>query len=227
MNAVILGCSSMVLHIKAAQEKMKTTHPTIWVDKNYHMEPKEMRLKLLETIAQLASEADTVLAAMGFCGGSWNEVVIEKRLVIPRVDDCITLLLHNDESWHLNLKKPGHFYMRDSGSGSYSLEAMRQKLIAKHGEKKANALFEAWFEHYTDIDIIETGVYDCRKKEYLEIAEQNAKLTNTTVNHVPGSNILMEKLVSGRWDEQFLVVEAGHMITGKDFTASHQTDRFM
>lgn len=50
MNAVILGCSSMVLHIKAAQEKMKTTHPTIWVDKNYHMEPKEMRLKLFSFV---------------------------------------------------------------------------------------------------------------------------------------------------------------------------------
>jgi len=56
---------------------------------------------------KLSAEVDSVPETMEFCGGSWNEVFSEKRIVIPRVDDCISLLLHTDDARHPNLKEKG------------------------------------------------------------------------------------------------------------------------
>ena len=35
--------------------------------------------------------------------------------------------------------------------------------------------------------------------------------------YVPGSNIILEKLVSGKWDDQFLIIEKGGVMTEEDF----------
>lgn len=209
MDAVILGCSSLLGHIEAAQAKMATNYPVIPLDRKYHVEPREMRREIREALEQLPPEVDTVMVAMGFCGGSWEGVAARQRLVIPRVDDCITLLLHTDEASHFNLKKQGHFYLRDVDQGPYSLEGIQQSLCARHGQERGEQIFASWFAAYTDADIVDTGVYDCHSPAYLAEAKRNADLAGCRLNHVLGSNLLLEKLVSGLWDEQFVVVEPG------------------
>ena len=67
----------------------------------------------MEALHTIPESSDTVLVAMGFCGGSWKDIDTEKRIVIPKVDDCITLMLHTDDSPHFNLKQATHLYMRD------------------------------------------------------------------------------------------------------------------
>lgn len=217
MNAVILACSSLERHIDAAQTKMKTSYPVVTVDRKYHVDPKQMRQQIIETMQNLHSEADTVLVAMGFCGGSWNAVDSDRRIVIPRVDDCITLLLHTDDAWHPNLKQMGHLYLRDSDTASYSLTAMQQKLCDEYGRQNGMDIFHSWFESYTDVDVIDTGEYDCYSEHYVTEAQKNADLIQCRLNYVKGSNLLLEKLVSGHWDQQFLIVEPGQMLSNRDF----------
>lgn len=217
MNAIILACSSLQIHIDAAQTKMKTSYPMVLVDRKYHKDPKEMRRQVIKTIQNMHPEVDTILVAMGFCGGSWDEMVFEKRIVIPKVDDCITVLLHTDDEWHPNLKKAGHFYLSDSGTDEYSPIPMQQELCEKCGEEVGMEVFHSWFQSYTDVDIIDTGEYDCYAQEYVAEAQKNADLIRCQLNYVKGSNLLLEKLVSGRWDQQFLVAEPGQLISYQDF----------
>ena len=75
------------------------------------MEPNRMRAHILETLQDLSDEIDTVLVAMGFCGGSWQDVVCTKRLVIPRVDDCISLVMTTTETSKPCTKQQGHMYV--------------------------------------------------------------------------------------------------------------------
>lgn len=217
MNPIILACSSMEGHLKAAQTKMKTNHSVVFIDRKYHENPKRMRREIIETMQSLPPEVDTILAAMGFCGGSWSEVPLEKRIVIPRVDDCITLLLHTDNVWFPNLKKAGHFYLLEEENELFSLKGMRQSLCEKYGEKKSMEIFHAWFETYTDVDIIDTGQYDCYSESYTVKARENAEVIQCPLHYVKGSNIILEKLVSGCWDQQFLVAEPGRLLSEMDF----------
>ena len=217
MNAVILACSSMARQVAAAQRKMGTDYPVRCVDRRYHAEPKEMRLKLIEALGGLAGEFDTVLVAMGFCGGSWESVYAPVRVVAPRADDCITILLNTDGAPHENLKEPGHIYIRDTDTGRYSLEGLRESVCERYGREQGLALFDKWFASYTHADIIDTGTYDSSAEDFLAQARRGAEITRCELRHVPGGNVVLEKLVSGDWDDLFVVAEAGETLTREMF----------
>lgn len=217
MKAVLLACSSLTKDVMAAQEKMHTNHPVIWLNRKYHADPKEMRRQIQKTLSELDPTADTVLVAMGFCGGSWGDLAARQRIVIPCVDDCITLLLHTDDRKASNLKQTGHFYFRELDAGEISLESMEKRLCQSRGEAQGRALFHQWFDPFTHIDIIDTGTYDSYAPDHLRQVQRDADLTQCAVRHVPGSIRILEKLVSGQWDEQFLIVEPGNSLAWKDF----------
>lgn len=216
-HTVILTCSSMKLHVEAAQTKMHTQFPVIELDRRFHAEPAQMRKHILKALKALPSDYEVVLAAMGYCGGSWDNISCPKRVVIPKVDDCITLLLHTDDTPHCNLKEAGHMYFRDSDTGPYSIQAMKDEICRKYGMEFGTSIFGSWFQNYTNADIIDTGVYDCYSEEYAAEAQQNADLIRCSLGYVSGSNLILEKLVSGKWDDQFAVFEPGQMIKKTDF----------
>ena len=218
MHAAIIACSSLAGPVSQAQEKMNTRHPVRFVDRKYHVSPADMRLQILQALDSLEAQVDTVLVAMGFCGGSWRDVSTDRRIVIPYVDDCVTLLLHTEDTPCPNLKKPGHFYVREPDLGAHSLEAMQQRLCRRLGAEGGRAQFEAWFQSYTHIDVVDTGTYDSYAEDHLRQVRRDARLAGCQIAHVPGSNLLLEKLVSGRWDGQFLVLEPGRTLSEQDFT---------
>ena len=218
MSTVILACTTLSEYVQAAQETMGTSFPLVEVDRKYHVEPKDMRTQVLKTIESLSPEVDTVLVAMGFCGGSWQDVVSDRRIVIPRVDDCVTMVMTTEDKWNPNLKEAGHMYLFGEGLSGFSIEGIYQDLRRQYDEEMADMVFEMYFENYHHLDIVDTGLYDCYDLAYVEKAQAEADRIEAEIDYVPGSNHLLEKLVSGRWDEQFLVVEPGKkMIHGMFF----------
>ncbi len=152
-------------------------------------------------------------AAMGFCGGSWESVYAPVRVVVPRADDCITILLNADGAPHENLKEPGHIYIRDTDTGRYSLEGLRASVCERYGREQGLALFGKWFASYTHADIIDTGTYDSRAEDFLEQARCGAEITGCKLRRAPGGNVVLEKPVSGDWDDLFAVADAGETLT--------------
>ena len=110
MSTVILSCTTLLEYVRQAQKTCNTDFPVVELDRQYHTEPSKMREHILHTIAGLPIDVDTVLVAMGFCGGSWQDVSCSKMLVIPRVADCVALELTTPEYYAPDLKKPGHIY---------------------------------------------------------------------------------------------------------------------
>jgi hypothetical protein len=108
-------------------------------------------------------------------------------------------------------------YLADDIDGKLSVPKIYAEQLEKYGEKKGKRLFDIWFESYRYVDIIDTGCYDCHCEAYVSKAEESAKLIHSQVQFVEGSNILLEKLVSGRWDEQFIVAEKGQVLEKEDF----------
>ena len=56
---VILTGSSLAEYVKQAQENMGTAWPVVQLDKRYHVEPKDMRERVLEAIEDLSRDHDT------------------------------------------------------------------------------------------------------------------------------------------------------------------------
>lgn len=196
---------------------MHTHFPVVELDRKFHAEPKQMRSCILEALAALPARCDTVLVAMGYCGGSWDHIPLTQRVVVPRVDDCITLLLHTDDAPHGNLKEAGHMYFRDCDTGAYSVAGIKEDICRTYGMELGTSIFGSWFQNYTHADIIDTGAYDCYSEEYVIEAQKNADLIRCALGYVEGSNRILEKLVSGRWDGQFVVMEPGQEMQERDF----------
>ena len=220
MNPIILSCSSLREFVDLAQENAGTSYPVTEVDRNFHAEPGEMKNKLAEMIRELPSEYDTILVAMGFCGGAWDHVSFDRRIVIPRVDDCISLLMSVDDEFIPNRKEPGHLYLYETDPDDFSAISLMRNGYQSRDLKGLDQkyLFSMLTQGYTHMDIVDTGLNPCYEVEYVEKAQAQADELHADLDFVPGGVYLLEKLFSGRWDEQFLVAEPGEMLLhGKFF----------
>ncbi|MBQ8975017.1 MAG: DUF1638 domain-containing protein [Oscillospiraceae bacterium] len=217
MSTVILTCAFLKDYVAAAQRSQGTNYPVEIIDRKYHVDPPLLREKVIEAVNALPPEVDTVLVSMGFCGGAWHEVSFDRRVVIPRVDDCITLLMHTDDTYCPNLKEQGHLYVADEDPSEFSVEKMLKESEGMFEGKSRDDLFHIFFDDYRFVDIVDTGYTDCYEESYVEAVQSTADAIGAEVTFVPGSNIILEKLVSGRWDEQFLVCQPGGMIRHGDF----------
>ena len=74
-----------------------------------------------------------------------------------------------------------------------------------------------WFHNYRNMDVIDTGLNDCSSEAYAAAAQAQADQIGADLDYVPGSIRLLEKLFSGRWDEQFIVAPPGKVILHGDF----------
>ena len=217
-TTVILSCTSLKDYVEEAQRKAGTDIPVIYVSKLYHRDPNEMREHILEKLSGLPEGTDTVLVSMGYCGGSWEGVECSCRLVIPKIDDCVSIVLQLGDEPVSNLKTSGHFYVRDKDPSKESIKAIFDHMAA--GQDLNESTIETYHKHWQDmfeeIDIIDTPINDSRRQDYYDKVKVDADWLDAKLEYVYGGTHLLEKLFSGDWDEQFLVVEPGKKITRDD-----------
>ena len=108
-------------------------------------------------------------------------------------------------------------YLFGNGQNGFSVTAVYDSLLEKYDKQMADIIFNMYFEHYYHLDIIDNGLYDCYDLKYVERAQKEADKIHSELDFIPGSNILLEKLVSGKWDMQFLILPPKETITQEIF----------
>lgn len=218
MKAAILSCGNLVPYVVAALKKYQLTMPIVSLDMNLHVEPKKMRQAAIDAFAnRIPQNCDTILVAQGYCGGVWENVKAPKKMVFPRVDDCVSIALATDDKYIPNRKKMRHFYDFNILSGLFSPQKLYRSMVKQYGESRTKDLFELWFKDYHALDVVDTGLEDLNTPEMTEKIEKSARLIGAKAHRVPGSNRILEKLVTGRWDEQFVVKQPYETISMADF----------
>jgi len=220
MRACILACSSMTEFVAEAQRRQGTDWPVFEVDRALHAEPEQMKDAVAALMQRIPAKYDTILVAMGFCGGVWSQVTCDRRTVLPRVDDCVSLLLHTDDEYRPNRKEPGHLYLYETDPAQFSaLSLLRSDAPVDPSLEGLDPdwLFHMWFDSYHHMDIIDTGLADCYSEDYVLAAQMQADEINADLDFVPGGIRLLEKLVSGQWDAQFVVAESGQTVRHGDY----------
>lgn len=217
MNAIILACTSLEEFIEQAQRNAGTNYPIWRLDKSFHRDPKLMRQQILKALAEIPEEYDTILVAMGYCGGSWEDVPAERKIVIPRVDDCISVLMTVDDMYIPNRKSEGSLYIKDENPASISFRSIFENYTRDMDPEAADEIHQSWKNTYSGMKVIDTGLYECHTGNYMKSVYDDADWLEAGVEYVPGGVLLLEKLVSGKWDEQFAVIEPGEKITSKRY----------
>ena len=219
-KTTIMACSSMTEQLRQAQLNAGTDYPVIWLPRDLHRDPSLMRDRINEELKAFASEDEdgTLLVVMGWCGGSWEGVKAPVRVVLPAVDDCVSLMLSVDDRAIFDRKTPGHIYYKNRDPHTLSIKRIFYSMA--EGQDLDPETVEEYHRHWQDIysgvDIVDTGLWDSRTEDYVACAKEDAEFLDAELGFVPGGIRLIEKLLrgaeTGDWDEQFMVFGPGETI---------------
>jgi len=191
-----------------------------FVDGALHDYPDKLRAELQERIDATPGERRILLC----CGRCSNGTVgLESRghqLVLPAVDDCISLLLGSRARYlEEHGRQPGTYYYT-RGWIDFIDDPYKEylQIVPKYGEEKAAYVARLIMENYTRVAVIETpgvpGLGD--KADYLETV---SRFYDLPLEHLQGSLRFLEKLLTGPHDDEFIVVEPGEQLGEERFWA--------
>lgn len=208
---VVLACRTIASELELAMSRTASAYPVVWVESGLHSRPNALRARLQEELDRLDGDS-TVLLAFGFCG---KAVVGLRsgghRLVIPKADDCITILL-GSRAARSSLPDSSRTYFLTKGWLDNEMniwEEYRQSL-ARHGQRRTETVYNLMLANYRHLGLIDTGAYDVHEL-YHRAAEIEATL-KLARSIVPGSLSVLERLLAGPWDGEFVIIEPGSAV---------------
>ncbi len=215
---ILVACAMLEDEVRAAYAQYGRGMAIRWVDRGYHENPDTLRAKLQEMISEVETTGATqILLAIGLCGNGVVGLVSETAsLVMPRFDDCINLMLCTGSRDCRGKAQAGIMYLtRGWAHDATMVTGQREFYARKYGERRADRLMKAMFGAYKGVSLIDNGCYDLDSID--DYAQACAKALDVGIQVDPGSNAILEKLLSGQWDSDILVCPPGRAIQQEDF----------
>ncbi|UCD34274.1 MAG: DUF1638 domain-containing protein [Nitrospiraceae bacterium] len=188
------------------------------LDFGLHTDPKSLKRALQNAIDSSAPHIETILLGYGLC----SQAVVGLRsgrhtLVIPRVDDCIAIFLGSAAEYHKQHRSvPGTYYLTkgwiefgDTPFSEYDI------LVRRYGEQIAQRIVNRILENYTRLAFISTGNNEL--EHYRERARSMAQRFGLCYEELQGSDVIIKKMLSGPWNDGFVVVPPGRTVSFFDF----------
>ena len=187
--------------------------PHTFLEFGLHLTPEKLHVALQQEIDDTTEEVDTLLFGYGMCcKGTVGLHSRGFRLVIPRVDDCIALFLGSRGEYRRQCRlAPGTFFLTkgwiECGDDPFT---EYRKMCEKYGEEKALRIEKRFLANYTRLALIDTGNHNLTASR--KYAAMLAEFFGLTLEEIPGSNRLLDKLLHGPWDQDIIVVEPGQTV---------------
>ena len=188
------------------------------LDFGLHLTPEKLRDQLQVAIDRASAEADTVILGYGLC--SMAVVGLKANgctLVVPRVDDCNAIFLGSHQAYLEQFsQEPGTYYLTKGWiEVSDTPFAEYERLAEKYGPKRAERMIKLMLKNYTRLAFIDTGHYE--QERYRTYARHTAERFELRYEEIPGSKALVEKMLYGPWDDDFVIARPGETISYADF----------
>lgn len=233
MRLQLITCDMLLLPVEHLAAR--SPHEIVITDlsASLHVEPVPLRDRLQQEIDRIEAEdpdADAILLGYGLCGGATAGLVARGRpLVLFKAHDCATIFLGSRERYEQeHAATPGTYWftednvkrgdalkgwMLGDSSRSDSVEATYREYVEKYGQENADYLMEAlgeWQSHYERGAFLETGLAE--DEEALTEARKESELRGWRFERVLSDLSLMQRLLNGDWDDDFLVLQPGQTL---------------
>jgi len=218
MKTAIFACNTIRDEVLLAEQHVKSGHEIFWLESNLHNFPDKLRAGMQAQL-DILDGYDRVLMAFGFCGNSVLGLKTRSfELVLPRVDDCITLMIGSLDK-RAELANGLHSIYLTKGWLDHESNIWREYeyTVKKYGEEAAKYVIDVMYGNYDTLSIVDTGAYDIGT-----IFEQAKRIADKFVLQekvIEGTTSFIEQLLTGPWDfprfliiPPFCTVEAADMI---------------
>lgn len=205
MKNIVLACSTLKYELRKAIEETGKEYPVLWVDSTLHAYPEKLKKYLQEEIDRIEN-VDNILFVYGSCG---NALIGLKshitNLVIPKFDDCISMLLCKNKNQNAQERSTDVYYLtRGWMESERGILQEYNHCVEKYGYKRAKKVFLTMLNNYNYLLLIDTGAYDI--EEYIPQAQEIAEKIQLELKIEQGTIRLIKKLLTGPWDEEFILV---------------------
>jgi Protein of unknown function (DUF1638) len=211
MNTIVIACRTIADELNMVVRESGCDYPILWIESGLHINPDSLKKRLQEELDHL-SNVERVLMAFGYCGNSLLGLTPPSyKMIFPRVDDCITLLLGSGEKRKEVSKEMGTYFLT-KGWLDYEKNIWfeYQETVKRHGKEQTDEIYKVILQHYQRLGIIATGAYGL--EDFLTRTRTIAETLNLQHQVIPGTLRYIKKLLIGPWDEEFVIINPGETV---------------
>jgi hypothetical protein len=242
MKNIAIVCDVMKNEFMKYKDAEENNLDCIFVEQYLHNTPDIMTVKLQEAIDSVDKSYDKILLGYGLCSNGVVGLKSEKHeILIPKVDDCISLFLGSKKRYLEEFKKDPATYYLCKGWIEYGGDPYRGYLVWTGQENKipegwirgkeiygrryeiemAKFLFVEMMKNYCQVTLIDNDDIEEIHMKYAKsmVAFMSEMLEREiTLKILKGSTQFLEKLVKFQYDEvNFLKFKPGRKILQEDF----------
>ena len=213
MKAIALACETIADEVRMAARKTNSSIPILWIESGMHNTPENLKQYLQSEIDRVEN-VDDILLLFGYCGNALLGLVSGScRLIIPRVDDCVSLLLGgNAQRNRLNEQAMGYFLTQGWLNHENNLWSEYNYCLEKYGPERTRQIYSVRLHNYKKLNVIKTGAYDLEK--FIQLTGRIARELDLDHAVVEGSLDLLCEAMRREWsEERFITVEPGREVT--------------
>jgi hypothetical protein len=242
MKNIAIVCDVMKNEFMKYGEAVENNLDCIFIEQHLHNTPDLMTIKLQETIDKVDKNYDKILLGYGLCSNGVVGLKSETHeMLIPKVDDCISLFLGSKKRYLEEFKKDPATYYLCKGWIEYGGDPYRGYLLwtdqenkipsgwirhkeiygRKYDREMAKFLFIEMMKNYNQITLIDND--DIEEVHMLYTKNMVAFMSEMLDKEIKlkilkGSSEFLGRLVKCQYDEiNFLRFKPGRKILQEDF----------
>ncbi len=242
MKNIAVVCDVMKNEFTMYKNKADNNLECIFLEQHLHNTPNIMNKRLQEVIDGIEGDYDNILLGYGLCSNGVVNLKSEKyEIIIPRVDDCISLFLGSKEKYLEEFKKDPATYYLCRGWIEYGGDPYRGYLLwtgqedkipgswlnnrkvygQRYDKKMAEFLFVEIIKNYKQVTLIDNNdLEEIHIRFAGDMVDLMSKMLDREVKLkiIKGSLELLSRLAQCRFDEKnFLKIKRGEKILQQHF----------
>lgn len=230
----IIACGVLAPDIRHVADQIGLTAEMVFLKGGLHDEPNKLRASLQEKIDEISVKGtyQRIIVGYGICGrGTIGITARDIPLVIPRVHDCIALLLGSDAEYKKQFRSyPGTYYIspgwilekvqpasQDEKLSAWDAMRDMDQLEKTYGPEKAKHISDflnSWKKNYQRAAYIDSPGKN--QQHACNHAQTMAEQFGWVFEQLPGSSRLFVKMLTATESDADLLVVPPHFVTEYD-----------
>ena len=216
MENIIIACDNLKDEIESILKESNIDMDILYITSQLHNTPNKLKEKLQEEIDK-CSDYENIILMFGLCGnGTLGLISKNSNIIIPKVDDCISLYLGGIRN-RLNLykSKATYFCTKRYIENEQSVYYEMKDIEKRYGQRKSKYIFEMMFGNYEYIRSIDTKTY--KEEEIIDKVNEMCEAFDLEYEKIDSDLSIMKDILNNRENDNILKIQKNNSIEAKDF----------